>query len=180
MDYAASTGAEAYIVHVSCRGALDAIRSGRRRGLTVWAETRPIYLALTDVRYALGGIEAAKMVGAPPLRTSDDMAALWDGLRCGEVHAIGSDNTSWTPEQKSVGTEDFTRVPYGVPGLETEMAVVYSEGVTRGRISPNTFVSVFATNPESARSVRAQWSPGRGRHARRAPCATLSSDFQVG
>ena len=85
---------------------------------------------------------------ALPLRTSDDMAALWDGLRCGEVHAIGSDNTSWTPEQKSVGTEDFTRVPYGVPGLETEMAVVYSEGVTRGRISPNTFVSVFATNPD--------------------------------
>jgi dihydropyrimidinase len=87
------------------------------------------------------------MVGAPPLRTADDVAALWDGLRSGDVHAIGSDNTSWTPEQKSAGIDDFTQVPYGVPGLETEMAVVYSEGVSSGRISLNTFVNVFATSP---------------------------------
>ena len=58
------------------------------------------------------------MVGAPPLRTADDQAALWDGLRSGDVHAIGSDNTSWTPEQKAAGCDDFTKVPYGVPGLE--------------------------------------------------------------
>jgi dihydropyrimidinase len=147
LDYAALTGAETYIVHVSTRGALEAIRAARTRGQRVWAETRPIYLALTEERYATGGLEAAKMVGAPPLRTSDDQAALWDGLRLGDVQVIGSDNTSWTPEQKAAGANDFTRVPYGVPGLETEMAVIYSEGVSRGRITPQTFAAVFATNP---------------------------------
>jgi dihydropyrimidinase len=147
IDYAELTGAETYIVHVSCRGALEAIGSARGRGLPIWAETRPIYLALTDERYAVGGVEAAKMVGAPPLRTADDQNALWDALRSGNLQAIGSDNTSWTPEQKAAGKDDFTRVPYGVPGLETEMSVIYSEGVSRGRISLNTFVAVFATNP---------------------------------
>jgi dihydropyrimidinase len=112
-----------------------------------WVETRPIYLGLTDERYAVGGVEAAKLAGAPPLRSAEDQAALWEGLRTGEIQTIGSDNTSWTPEQKSVGADDFTRIPYGVPGLETEMMVVYSEGVSKGRISVNTFVAAFSTNP---------------------------------
>jgi dihydropyrimidinase len=113
----------------------------------VWGETRPIYLGLTDERYAPGGVEAAKVVGAPPLRAAEHQAALWDGLRSGDVHAIGSDNCSWTAEQKAVGARDFRQVPYGVPGLETEMRVIYSEGVARGRISVHTFVAAFATNP---------------------------------
>ena len=74
------------------------------------------------------------MVGAPPLRTADDQAALWDACAPATSSAIGSDNTSWTAEQKAVGTDDFTKMPYGVPGLETEMRVIYSEGVSQGRI----------------------------------------------
>lgn len=147
IDYAEVTGATIYIVHLSCRGALEAVQAARARGLPVWAETRPIYLVLTDQRYESGGVEAAKVVAAPPLRSADDRAALWQGLRSGDLQAIGSDNTSWTPAQKAVGLSDFTRVPYGVPGLETEMTVIYSEGVSQGRISVNTFVAVFSTNP---------------------------------
>jgi dihydropyrimidinase len=128
VDYAEFTGAETYIVHVSCRGALAAIRAARARGVSVWAETRPIYLVLTEERYAAGGVEAAKMVGAPPLRTPDDEAALWHGLQSGDVQVIGSDNTSWTPEQKAAGKDDFTKVPYGVPGLETEFPVSIPKG----------------------------------------------------
>jgi dihydropyrimidinase len=145
--YAEFTGAQLYIVHLSCAEALAAARAARARGVRVWVETRPIYLALTDERYAVGGIEAAKVVGAPPLRSAEDQAALWQGLRSGEIQTIGSDNTSWTPDQKAVGADDFTQVPYGVPGLETEMMVIYSEGVSKGRISVNTFVAVFSTNP---------------------------------
>ncbi len=147
IDYAELTDAEIYVVHMSCRDAVEAVRSARRRGLRVWGETRPIYLGLTQDRYDAGGVEAAKVVGAPPLRTTEDQAALWDGLRTGDIQAIGSDNCSWTVEQKAVGAEDFRKVPYGVPGLETEMRVVYSEGVARGRISLHTFVAAFATNP---------------------------------
>jgi dihydropyrimidinase len=147
IDYAALVDAEVYIVHLSCVGALEAVSAARRRGLRVWAETRPIYLALTDERYAVGGAEAAKFIGAPPLRSGLDQAALWDGLRSGDIQTIGSDNTSWTVEQKSAGAHDFTRVPYGVPGLETEMRVIYSEGVSKGRIPLQTFVAAFSTNP---------------------------------
>jgi dihydropyrimidinase len=145
--YAELTDAEIYIVHLSCRDALEAVRAARKRGTRVWAETRPIYLALTDERYRTGGTEAAKVVGAPPLRSAADQAALWDGLRSGDIQAIGSDNTSWTVQQKAAGADDFTRVPYGVPGLETEMQVIYSEGVIKGRMSVHTFVGAFATNP---------------------------------
>ena len=147
LDYAALTGAEVYIVHLSCAEALAAVRTARMAGVRAWSETRPIYLALTEQRYAAGGLEAAKLVGAPPLRSVDDQAALWEGLRVGDIQTIGSDNTSWTVQQKAAGQDDFTRVPYGVPGLETEMQVIYSEGVSKGRISVNTFVSAFSTNP---------------------------------
>src|SRR5262247_2571550 len=147
IDYAALVDAEVYIVHLSCADALEAVSAARKRGIRVWAETRPIYLALTQDRYAVGGTEAAKFVGAPPLRSGLDQAALWDGLRSGDIQAIGSDNTSWTVEQKAAGARDFTRVPYGVPGLETEMRVIYSEGVSKGRIPLQTFVAAFGTDP---------------------------------
>ena len=147
IDYAALVDAEIYIVHLSCADALEAVSAARKRGVKVWAETRPIYLALTEERYEVGGTEAAKFVGAPPLRTARDQAALWEGLRSGDIQAIGSDNTSWTVEQKAAGARDFTQVPYGVPGLETEMPVIYSEGVSGGRISAQTFAAAFSTNP---------------------------------
>jgi dihydropyrimidinase len=147
LAYAAMVGAEVYIVHLSCRGALEAVQEARARGQRAWAETRPIYLGLTEGRYAQGGLEAAKVVGAPPLRPAEDQAALWEGLRRGDLQTIGSDNTSWSATQKAAGLDDFTRVPYGVPGLETEMRVIYSEGVVRGRISVHTFVSAFSTMP---------------------------------
>jgi dihydropyrimidinase len=147
IDYAELVDAEIYIVHMSCRGAADAVRDARRRGLKVWGETRPIYLGLTADAYAAGGVEAAKVAGAPPLRSAADRDALWDALRTGDVQTIGSDNTSWTVEQKAAGATDFRCIPYGVPGLETEMRVVYSEGVAGGRISLQTFVAAFATNP---------------------------------
>ena len=92
-------------------------------------------------------MEAAKVCGAPPLRTETDLNALWDALRAGDIQTIGSDNTSWTVKQKAEGAADFRKIPYGVPGLETEMRVVYSEGVAKGRISLQTFVSAFATTP---------------------------------
>jgi dihydropyrimidinase len=147
IDYAELLDAEVYIVHMSCEGAVDAVRAARQRGVRVWGETRPIYLGLTRDRYDPGGLEAAKVIGAPPLRALPDQAALWDALRAGDLQTIGSDNTSWTVDQKAEGVRDFRRVPYGVPGLETEMRVIYSEGVSRGRISLQTFVAAFATNP---------------------------------
>ena len=139
--------AEVYIVHMSCSGAADAVRTARRRGLRVWGETRPIYLGLMREAYAAGGVEAAKVCGALPLRTESDLERALGRAARRRHPDIGSDNTSWTVAQKAEGAADFRKVPYGVPGLETEMRVVYSEGVARGRISLQTFVAAFATTP---------------------------------
>jgi len=147
IDYAELVDAEVYIVHMSCSGAADAVRQARRRGLRAWGETRPIYLGLTDEAYENGGLTAAKVCGAPPLRTDSDLNALWDAMRSGDIQTVGSDNTSWTVKQKEEGAKDFRKIPYGVPGLETEMRVIYSEGVAKGRISLQTFVAAFSTTP---------------------------------
>ena len=128
---------------------------GRARGGQRGAPARPTGLGrdpadlpCPDRRALRGGRDrGGQVIGAPPLRSGRDQAALWDGLRSGDIQAIGSDNTSWTVEQKAAGAHDFTRVPYGVPGLETEMRVIYSEGVAKGRIPLQTFVAAFSTNP---------------------------------
>ncbi len=176
IDYAELVDAEVYIVHMSCSGAAEALRAARRRGLRVWGETRPIYLGLTDEAYAKGGVEAAKVCGAPPLRTEPDLSALWDALRAGDIQTIGSDNTSWTVKQKAEGAADFRKIPYGVPGLETEMRVVYSEGVARGRISLQTFVSAFATTPAKLFGLYPQKRHDRGRERRRPAAAGSRRD----
>ena len=88
-------------------------------------------------------IEFACDLQRPERCALPDQAALWDALRAGDLQTIGSG----TVDQKAEGVRDFRRVPCGVPGLETEMRVIYSEGVSRGRISLQTFVAAFATNP---------------------------------
>jgi dihydropyrimidinase len=145
--YAEYTGACVYIVHVSAAGAAEAIRDARSRGVRVWGETRPIYLVLTDNCYASGGMAAAKMTGAPPIRSAEHRSALWRGLQAGYLSAIGSDHTTWTPEQKADAADDFTRVRFGVPGLETELPVIFSEGVASGRLPLTRFVDIISTTP---------------------------------
>src|SRR5207244_9978788 len=102
-------------------GAFGAIHAARARGTQVWGETRPIYLGVTSACYAEGGVGATKTVGAPPIRDVSHQQALWQALQAGDLHAVGSDHTTWTPTQKAFGVDDFTRVRYGVPGLKTEM-----------------------------------------------------------
>src|SRR5262249_12834926 len=125
IDSAERVDAEVYIVHISCEGAVEARGAARQRGARVWGETRPIYLGLTSERYDPGGLEAAKVIGAPPLRALPDQAALWDALRGGVLQTIGSDNPSGAVDQTAEGIKDFRRVPYGVPGLEPERRVGY-------------------------------------------------------
>src|SRR5262245_47057539 len=88
IDYAALVDAEVYIVHMSCEGAVEAVRAARKRGLRIWGETRPIYLGLTSERYDAGGLEAAKVVGAPPLRALPDQAALRSEEHTSELQSL--------------------------------------------------------------------------------------------
>jgi dihydropyrimidinase len=145
------TGATILVVHVSCREALDEIRAARARGVSILAETCPQYLALTVDELNRPGFEAAKFLCSPPLRDRPDLAALWEGLADGSIDVLSSDHAPYRlddPAGKAVNGKDapFTRIPNGVPGLETCLPVVFSEGVGRGRITLAQFVALSATN----------------------------------
>jgi dihydropyrimidinase len=145
------TGATILIVHVSCRQALDEIRAARGRGVSIVAETCPQYLVLTVDELCRPGFEAAKFLCSPPLRERDDLAAMWQGLADGSVDVLSSDHAPYRlndPQGKAANGTDapFTRIPNGVPGLETCLPVVFSEGVGRGRLTLEQFAAVSATN----------------------------------
>ncbi len=141
-------GQPLYIVHLSCGGALDQIRLARALGQPVYCETCPQYLVLDDALYRVGGFEAARWVMSPPLREAGDKEELWAGLEDGSIQCVATDHCSFNFEgQKDMGREDFTKIPNGAPGVGDRMNVLWTAGVMAGRISPNKFVEVTATNP---------------------------------
>ena len=135
-------------VHLTCEEGLEEIRAARRRGQKVYAETCPQYLVMDDSLYEREPFEeASKYVCAPPLRKKTDQEALWAALRDGEIQTISTDHCSFTVEQKKLGQEDFRKIPGGMPGVETRGAVIYSEGVAKGRISQEKMCEVLCENP---------------------------------
>jgi dihydropyrimidinase len=138
------TGARVYIVHLSSAAALDRCRRARAAGLPVYVETRPLYLHLTRERFTEP--DAAKYVGAPPLREASDREALWAGLASGDVDTVCSDHAPWTLEAKLDPALTVVTARQGVADLETLMPMLYSEGVAAGRISLDRFVALTSTN----------------------------------
>jgi dihydropyrimidinase len=145
--YAAVLGLPVYVVHLSCRQALDAVRRARADGAEVYVETRPAYLYLDADRYTLPDREGNKFVCWPPLRSPDDQAALWDGLRSGEIQTYATDHTTWMTAQKMDPELSFADIPGGVSNVQTSIGMLYAEGVLAGRIPLSRFVEVTATNP---------------------------------
>ncbi|HTA09999.1 MAG TPA: amidohydrolase family protein, partial [Streptosporangiaceae bacterium] len=141
---ARQTGAPIYIVHLSSAAALDRCRAARAAGLPVYVETRPLYLHLTRERF--GEPDAAKYVGAPPLRDRSDREALWRGLAAGEVDTVCSDHAPWTLEAKLDPALDVVTARQGVADLETLMPMLFSEGVLAGRISLDRFVELTSAS----------------------------------
>ncbi len=138
------TGARVYIVHLSSAAALDRCRRARAAGLPVYVETRPLYLHLTRERFAEP--DAAKYVGAPPLREESDREALWAGIAAGDVDTVCSDHAPWTLADKLDPALNAVTARQGVADLETLMPMLYSEGVRPGRISLDQFVDVTSAN----------------------------------
>jgi dihydropyrimidinase len=144
IEIARRTGAAIYIVHLSSAEALDRCREARAGGLPVYVETRPLYLHLTKERF--GEPDAAKYVGAPPLRDPADREALWRGLAAGDVDTVCSDHAPWTLADKLDPALDVVTARQGVADLETLMPMLFSEGVTAGRISLDRFVELTSAN----------------------------------
>ena len=145
--YADALGVPVYIVHLSCRAALEAVRAARQAGARVYVETRPAYLYLDASRYRLPDRQGNKYVCWPPLREADDQAALWQGLESGEIQTYATDHTTWMAGQKMDPSLSFAEIPGGVSNVQTSIGMLYAEGVRAGRITMTTFVAVTATNP---------------------------------
>jgi dihydropyrimidinase len=140
------------IVHVSGAEAIGQIRDAQSRGLRILAETCPQYLFLTADDLDLDGFEGAKHICSPPPRDAESQKHVWTGLANDTFQIFSSDHAAFRyddPHGKKVGGEDasFEHVPNGIPGLETRMPLLFSEGVVAGRISLNRFVRLTATNP---------------------------------
>ncbi|MFC7157471.1 dihydropyrimidinase [Halomarina halobia] len=143
-DLVEETGCPTLLVHVSAGRAGTVLESARDRRLPLLAETCPHYLALTEELYDRS--DGEKYVCSPPLRDGTSRDALWSMLEDGLVQTVNSDHCGYDAAQKRRHRDDVTRVPNGLPGVETRSAVLYSEGVATGRLSPTAFVRLTSTN----------------------------------
>ncbi|MFC3684882.1 dihydropyrimidinase [Hydrogenophaga luteola] len=144
------------IVHVSGREAVEQIRWARGHGLQVFAETCPQYLFLTAADLGVDdSYQGARCVCSPPPRDKANQEVIWDGLSDGLFTLLSSDHAPFNydaPEGKKPGGEEvaFRHIPNGIPGIETRLPLLYSEGVLSGRITLEKFVELTATNPAKA------------------------------
>jgi dihydropyrimidinase len=144
------------IVHVSGREAIEQIRWARGHGLSIFAETCPQYLFLTAEDLGIDdSYQGAKCVCSPPPRDKANQEIIWDGLGDGLFTVFSSDHAPFRfedPQGKKPGGEEvpFRHIPNGIPGLETRLPLLYSEGVLGGRITLQKFVELTATNPAKA------------------------------
>ncbi len=137
-----------YIVHLSAAEALEMVTEARDRGLPAYAETCPQNLFLSYDNYEEPGFDGAKYVMSPPLRPKETQDRLWRGLAFNDLQAISTDHCPFCmKEQKTLGQDDFSKIPNGAPGIETRMSLVYDGGVLPGRISLNRFVELTSTSP---------------------------------
>lgn len=140
------------IFHVSGAEVIDEIARAQERGIKVFGETCPQYLLLTDGDLDRSDFEGAKFICSPAPRTSADQDALWEALARGTLDVVSSDHAPFRfddPEGKKINgpNASFDQVPNGVPGIETRMPLLFSEGVSKGRIGLETFVALSSTNP---------------------------------
>jgi dihydropyrimidinase len=142
------SGVNLYIVHISTALGAEEVARARSSGKNVAGETCPQYLLLTDAEYDRPGFEGAKFVCSPPLRKSKDQTVLWDALAKGDLKTIGTDHCPFMFHgQKDMGLEQFTKIPGGIPGIESRLALLYTYGVKEGRISINQWVDLCCTAP---------------------------------
>ena len=141
------------IVHVSGRQAMEQIRWAQQRGLKIYGETCPQYISLTedDMKGLNMDESGGKYVCSPPPRDRQSWDAIWEGLQQGVFKTFSSDHCPFyydSPVGKlnPKGKTSFAWVPNGIPGIETRLQLLFSEGVVKGRIDLNQFVALTSTN----------------------------------
>ena len=142
------TGAEGYVVHLSCEDALQEAVEAKMRGVDVHVETLIQHLLL-DESYGQQEdfVEAAKYIMSPPLRAPENQETLWAGFENGLIDTLGSDHAPFDTDQKEMGRGDFRKLPNGIPSLEDRVRLFYTHGVATGRVDLHQFVDVASTRP---------------------------------
>jgi dihydropyrimidinase len=139
------TGGQLYIVHMSTGEGADIIRAAQARGVPVIAETCVQYLVLDDSVFERE--DGHLFACCPQLKKPKDIDRLWEGLHRGEVSVISTDTCTFTREQKAMWNGDWTKIPMGMPGLETLMPLTYTTGVLQGRLTLDEMCMKLSTNP---------------------------------
>jgi dihydropyrimidinase len=141
-------GAPLYVVHVTCREAVEPIARARDAGWDVWGETCTQYFfnSLDDI--SKPGFEGAKYVYSPPVRDKANWDVLWNAVRGDTLSVISTDHCAFLWDgQKTLGKDDFSKIPNGGPGLEDRLKMIHHFGVNEGRITLSRMVELLATNP---------------------------------
>lgn len=139
------TGGRSFIVHMSTAEGADLVKRAAAEGVNIIAETCAQYLVLDEriFKQKDGHLYAT----CPQLKKPADQQRLWAGLAAGEIANVSTDTCTFTRAQKALWKGDFTRIPMGMPGLETLLPTTYTHGVQKGRLSVNQFVDRLSTNP---------------------------------
>jgi dihydropyrimidinase len=141
-------GCALYVVHVSCSDAVDPIRVARAKGWNVWGETCTQYFFVDETFLERPNFEGAKFVYTPPPRPKHHQDVLWNAVRTDELSAISTDHCAFLWDgQKTLGRDDFSKIPNGGPGLENRLHMIHHFGVREGRIGLNRMVELLCTNP---------------------------------
>jgi dihydropyrimidinase len=140
------------VFHVSCAEAAEEIARAQHRGVKVWGETCPQYLTLTAADMDLPGFDGAAFMCSPSPRTAEEQGRIWEMIRRGTLDVVSSDHCGFSmgkAQGKAASGRDavFRDIPNGIPGLAARLPILFSEGVSKGRISLEHFVRLTATNP---------------------------------
>lgn len=163
MTFAGMTSTEVYVVHTSCKPAVEAITEARARGVKAGIETVAPYLTLDSSYAEKPGFEGAKWVMSPPIRSKEQQEFLWQCIAEGIIDTVATDHAPFDfATQKHMGhpevgkaldasfhptgkAANFTLIPNGIPSVEERVKLLYTHGVATGRIDLHTFVKVAST-----------------------------------
>jgi dihydropyrimidinase len=141
-------GCALYVVHVSCKEAVEPIELARKKGWNVWGETCTQYFFVDYTFLERPDFEGAKFVYTPPPRDKANQDVLWNAVRTDVLSAISTDHCAFLWDgQKTLGKDDFSKIPNGGPGLENRLHMIHHFGVREGRLGLNRMVELLSTSP---------------------------------
>src|SRR5438876_4786071 len=141
-------GCKLYVVHVSCQESVEPIELAREKGWDVWGETCTQYFFIDESYLERPNFEGAKYVYTPPPRAKENQEVLGRAVENDVLSVISTDHCAFLWDgQKTLGKDDFSKIPNGAPGLENRLQMIHEHGVRAGRISLNRMVELLSANP---------------------------------